>query len=71
MLSWSNEIARSAGSSRFARAEETDRLRVMISKSANFTLSVTVLPRVAGTRLIREYQGVEHFVTVRRDDFEY
>jgi hypothetical protein len=26
---------------------------------------------IAGTRLIREYQGVEHCVTVRRDDFEY
>ncbi|MEH2550753.1 hypothetical protein V1283_007398 [Bradyrhizobium sp. AZCC 2262] len=26
---------------------------------------------VAGTRLIREWQGVEHCVTVRKDDFEY
>jgi hypothetical protein len=26
---------------------------------------------VAGTKLIREYQGVEHCVTVRTDDFEY
>src|SRR5687768_14880705 len=26
---------------------------------------------IAGTRLIREYQGIEHCVTVRRDDFEY
>ena len=26
---------------------------------------------IAGTRLIREYQGVEHSVTVRDDDFEY
>ena len=26
---------------------------------------------VSGTRLIREYQGVEHCVTVRDDDFEY
>jgi hypothetical protein len=25
----------------------------------------------AGTRLIREYQGVEHCVTVRDEDFEY
>ena len=24
-----------------------------------------------GTRLIREWQGVEHCVTVRDDDFEY
>jgi hypothetical protein len=26
---------------------------------------------VAGTRLIREYQGVEHCVTVRDNDYEY
>jgi hypothetical protein len=26
---------------------------------------------IAGTRLIREYQGVEHSVTVLRDGFEY
>lgn len=26
---------------------------------------------IAGTRLIREWQGVEHQVTVRADDFEY
>ena len=26
---------------------------------------------IAGTRLIREWQGVEHCVTVREDDFEY
>ena len=26
---------------------------------------------VAGTRLIREWKGVEHCVTVRNDDFEY
>jgi hypothetical protein len=26
---------------------------------------------VAGTRLIREWQGIEHCVTVRKDDFEY
>src|SRR4051794_9561823 len=26
---------------------------------------------IAGTRLIREYQGTEHCVTVRDDDFEY
>jgi hypothetical protein len=26
---------------------------------------------IAGTRLIREYQGVEHCVTVRDDDYEY
>ena len=26
---------------------------------------------IAGTRLIREWQGTEHMVTVRGDDFEY
>src|SRR5215204_5964786 len=26
---------------------------------------------IAGTRLIREYQGLEHCVTVRDEDFEY
>ena len=26
---------------------------------------------VSGTRLIREYQGVEHCITVRDKDFEY
>lgn len=26
---------------------------------------------VAGTKLVREWQGIEHCVTVRRDDFEY
>jgi Protein of unknown function (DUF2924) len=26
---------------------------------------------IAGTRLIREWQGIEHSVTVRGDDFEY
>ena len=26
---------------------------------------------IAGTQLIREWQGVEHRVTVRADDFEY
>ena len=26
---------------------------------------------ISGTRLIRDYQGVEHCVTVRDDDFEY
>lgn len=30
-----------------------------------------VLRPIAGTKLIREWQGVEHCVTVRSDDFEY
>src|SRR3982074_2088709 len=30
-----------------------------------------VLRPIAGTKLIREWQGIEHCVTVRTDDFEY
>ncbi len=30
-----------------------------------------MLRPVAGTKLIREWEGVEHCVTVRIDDFEY
>src|SRR5215475_9077030 len=30
-----------------------------------------ILRPIAGTKLIREWQGVEHCVTVRADDFEY
>src|SRR5262245_15852535 len=30
-----------------------------------------MLRPVAGTKLIREWQGIEHCVTVRTDDFEY
>ena len=33
--------------------------------------SVPVKQPIAGTRLIREWQGVEHAVTVRDDDYEY
>src|SRR6516165_5496858 len=42
----SRPITSPARSPRFATAEETDRLRVMISKSANFTFRVTVRPRL-------------------------
>ena len=31
----------------------------------------SMLRPVAGTKLIREWQGIEHCVTVRTDDFEY
>jgi hypothetical protein len=30
-----------------------------------------LLRPIAGTKLIREWEGVEHCVTVRPDDFEY
>jgi Protein of unknown function (DUF2924) len=33
--------------------------------------SSPMLRPIAGTRLIREWQGVEHCITVRVDDFEY
>ena len=33
---------------------------------------VTVKDRpIAGTRLVREWQGIEHHITVRKDGFEY
>ena len=32
--------------------------------------TIRIVP-CSGTRLIREWQGVEHCVTVRDDDFEY
>jgi hypothetical protein len=34
-------------------------------------VSVVVHRPISGTKLIREWQGVEHCVTVRADDFEY
>jgi len=40
------------------------------SKGSRHRSSLTNRP-IAGTRLIREYQGVEHSVTVRHEDFEY
>jgi hypothetical protein len=40
------------------------------SKGSRHRSSPTNRP-IAGTRLIREYQGVEHSVTVRHEDFEY
>jgi hypothetical protein len=39
---------------RLSTAEGDDRLRIMISKSANFTLSVTVRPRVPADSQCRQ-----------------
>jgi Protein of unknown function (DUF2924) len=47
-----------------ALADELD------GKSGRRRRSIESRP-IAGTRLIREWQGVEHCVTVRNEDFEY
>jgi hypothetical protein len=55
--------------------ETLERLKAMAKQYA--TRDVTerkarpILRPVAGTKLIREWDGVEHCVTVRADDFEY
>ena len=55
--------------------ETSERLRAMAEQYAakdNTDRKVRPVQRpVMGTRLIREWQGVEHCVTVRKDDFEY
>jgi hypothetical protein len=55
--------------------ETLDRLKAMSKQyAAEDPVERKVRPMlrpVAGTKLIREWQGVEHCVTVRTDDFEY
>ena len=55
--------------------ETLDRLKTLAKEHANKTSverkAKPILRPVAGTRLIREWQGVEHCVTVRSHDFEY
>lgn len=55
--------------------ETTERLRAMAEQYANQKpadrKARPPLCPVAGTKLIREWEGVEHCVTVRHDDFEY
>src|SRR5439155_9094561 len=55
--------------------ETLDRLKAMAKQYATRDAAERkarpVHRPVAGTKLIREYQGVEHCVTVRADDFEY
>lgn len=55
--------------------ETLDRLKAMAQQYANQDpvgrKARPMLRPVAGTKLIREWQGVEHCVTVRVDDFEY
>ena len=55
--------------------DTTDRLKAMAKQYASQApkerKAKPVLRPIVGTRLIREWQGVEHCVTVRADDFEY
>src|ERR1700757_3266655 len=52
-----------------------DRLKTMAKHYATTDVAERkarpMLRPVAGTRLIREWQDIEHCVTVRTDDFEY
>jgi hypothetical protein len=52
-----------------------DRLKVMAkqyaTKDAAERKARPTLRPIAGTKLIREWQGIEHCVTVRADEFEY
>jgi hypothetical protein len=55
--------------------ETMDRLRAMAkqyaSKDPVERKSRPTLRPVTGTKLIREWQGIEHCITVRANDFEY
>jgi hypothetical protein len=55
--------------------ETLERLRAMAkqydNKSATERKARPVHRPIAGTQLIREWQGISHCVTVRTDDFEY
>jgi hypothetical protein len=52
-----------------------DRLKAMAGQYARQDSATRkarpMLRPVAGTKLIREWEGIEHCVTVRTDDFEY
>ena len=55
--------------------ETTERLKAMAKQYADQKpadrKARPLLRPVAGTKLIREWEGVEHCVTVRHNDFEY
>jgi hypothetical protein len=55
------------------KKETVERLRVLAKQYDGKTRSKTRPDRlpIAGTRLVREWQGVQHCVTVRGDDFEF
>lgn len=69
MASFSRPIAKRARSSRVATTADTDRLRVMISKSANFTLSVTVRPRVPVDSQCRQTLSINGWSSHHRAEF--
>lgn len=57
-------------------AETLERLKAMgrqydVKGTGKRKVLVTERRPIAGTRLVREWEGVEHCVTVRQDDFEY
>ncbi|WP_441279886.1 DUF2924 domain-containing protein [Bradyrhizobium sp. 63_E2_N1_3] len=55
--------------------ETTERLKAIAKQYADQKpadrKARPLLRPIAGTKLIREWEGVEHCVTVRHDDFEY
>jgi DUF2924 family protein len=51
--------------------ERLDALADELEGNASTRRRQTQTRPIAGTRLIREWKGVEHCVTVRLDDFEY
>jgi hypothetical protein len=57
------------------KPETVERLKALGKQYGSASISVRKRGAgdrpIAGTRLIREYQGIEHCVTVRRDDFDY
>jgi len=55
------------------KKETVDRLRVLAKQYDGKPRSKTRSDRlpIAGTRLVREWQGVQHCVTIRGDDFEF
>jgi hypothetical protein len=57
-------------------AETLERLKAMgrqydVKGAGKRKVLVTDRRPIAGTRLVRQWEGVEHSVTVRQDDFEY
>jgi hypothetical protein len=55
------------------KKETVERLRVLARQYDGKPRSKTRSDRlpIAGTRLVREWQGVQHCVTIRSDDFEF
>jgi hypothetical protein len=55
------------------KKETVGRLRVLARQYDGKPRSKTRADRlpIAGTRLVREWQGVQHCVTIRADDFEF